>query len=126
MSATPAVSPRLSPPQIRTSQIPQQSNAGGIPQPATGQWRSRHCRVGGVALFSVIGRICWVALLAASPALRRSFRQPDHQYRDHRTNCALADGRFLAEVKNDKGQRTVWVRNTATNTETQILGAFAT
>ena len=36
-----------------------------------------------------------------------------------------ADGRFLAEVKNDKGQRTVWVRNTATNTETQILGAFA-
>jgi eukaryotic-like serine/threonine-protein kinase len=35
------------------------------------------------------------------------------------------DGRFLAEVKNDKGQRTVWVRNTATNTDTQILGAFA-
>ncbi len=34
-----------------------------------------------------------------------------------------ADGRFLAEVKNDKGQRTVWVRNTATNTETQTLGA---
>jgi serine/threonine protein kinase len=34
-----------------------------------------------------------------------------------------ADGRFLAEVKNDRGQRTVWVRNTATNTETQILGA---
>jgi len=33
-----------------------------------------------------------------------------------------ADGRFLAEVKNDKGQRTVWVRNTATNTESQILG----
>ena len=36
-----------------------------------------------------------------------------------------ADGRFLAEVKNDKGQRTLWVRNTATNTETQILSAFA-
>jgi eukaryotic-like serine/threonine-protein kinase len=34
------------------------------------------------------------------------------------------DGRFLAEVKNDKGQRTLWVRNTATNTDTQILGAF--
>jgi serine/threonine protein kinase len=33
-----------------------------------------------------------------------------------------ADGRFLAEVKNDKGQHTVWVRNTATNTEAQILG----
>jgi len=35
------------------------------------------------------------------------------------------DGRFLAEVKNDKGQRTLWLRNTATNTDTQILGAFA-
>jgi Tol biopolymer transport system component len=36
-----------------------------------------------------------------------------------------ADGRFLAEVKNDKTQRTLWVRNTATNTETEILSAFA-
>ncbi len=34
------------------------------------------------------------------------------------------DGRFLAEVKNEKGERTLWVRNTATNTDTQILGAF--
>jgi len=36
-----------------------------------------------------------------------------------------ADGRFLAEVKNDKGQRTLWERNVATNTDTQILSAFA-
>ena len=35
-----------------------------------------------------------------------------------------ADGRFLAEVKNDGGRRTLWVRNTATNTDTQILGPF--
>ena len=35
-----------------------------------------------------------------------------------------ADGRFLAEVKNDGGKRTLWVRNTATNTDTQILGPF--
>jgi serine/threonine protein kinase/Tol biopolymer transport system component len=34
------------------------------------------------------------------------------------------DGRFLAEVKNDKGQRTLWLRNIATNTDTQILGAI--
>ncbi len=40
-------------------------------------------------------------------------------------NVALsADGRFLAEVKNDSGKRTLWVRNTATNTDTQILGQF--
>jgi serine/threonine protein kinase len=36
-----------------------------------------------------------------------------------------ADGRFLAEVKNDNGQRTLWVRNMVTNTDTQILEAFA-
>jgi eukaryotic-like serine/threonine-protein kinase len=35
------------------------------------------------------------------------------------------DGKFLAEVKNDSGQRTLWVRNIATNTDTQILTAFA-
>jgi hypothetical protein len=31
------------------------------------------------------------------------------------------DGKFLAEIKNDSGQRTLWVRNIATNTDTQIL-----
>ena len=34
------------------------------------------------------------------------------------------DGKFLAEVKNDVGQRTVWIRNIATNTDTQVLSAF--
>ena len=34
------------------------------------------------------------------------------------------DGKFLAEVKNNGGQRTVWIRNVATNTDTQILSAF--
>jgi serine/threonine protein kinase len=40
-------------------------------------------------------------------------------------NVALSgDGKFLAEVKNDSGQRTLWIRNIATNTDTQILAAF--
>ncbi len=34
------------------------------------------------------------------------------------------DGKFLAEVKNDAEQRSVWIRNMATNTDTQILSAF--
>ncbi|MGA9243506.1 MAG: protein kinase [Silvibacterium sp.] len=34
------------------------------------------------------------------------------------------DGKFLAEVKNDAGLRTVWIRDLASNTDTQILGAF--
>jgi len=36
-----------------------------------------------------------------------------------------SDGKFLAEVKNDGGQRTLWIRNIATNTDTQILAPFA-
>jgi serine/threonine protein kinase/Tol biopolymer transport system component len=36
-----------------------------------------------------------------------------------------SDGKFLAEVKNDAGQRTLWIRNIATNTDTQILSPFA-
>ncbi len=40
-------------------------------------------------------------------------------------NVALSgDGKFLAEVKNDAGLRTLWIRNIATNTDTQILAAF--
>ena len=40
-------------------------------------------------------------------------------------NVALSgDGKFLAEVKNGAGQRTLWIRNIATNTDTQILAAF--
>src|SRR5580698_3439007 len=31
-----------------------------------------------------------------------------------------SDGKFLAKVKNDAGQRTVWIRSLATNTDTQI------
>ena len=34
------------------------------------------------------------------------------------------DGKLLAEVKNENGQRTLWVRNIATNTDTQILTPF--
>jgi eukaryotic-like serine/threonine-protein kinase len=34
------------------------------------------------------------------------------------------DGKFLAEVKNGAGQRTLWIRNIATNTDTQILAPF--
>jgi eukaryotic-like serine/threonine-protein kinase len=39
--------------------------------------------------------------------------------------ASSSDGRFLAEVKNDNGERTVWIRSVATNTDTQILGGFA-
>ena len=51
-----------------------------------------------------------------------------HQMTDGGNIEAVAmssDGRYLAEVKNDKGQRTLWVRNIPTSTEAEILPAFA-
>jgi eukaryotic-like serine/threonine-protein kinase len=40
-------------------------------------------------------------------------------------NVAMSpDGRYLAEIKNIKGQQTLWVRNIPTNTDAQILPAF--
>ena len=40
-------------------------------------------------------------------------------------NVAMSpDGRYLAEIKSDKGQQTLWVRNIPTNTDAQVLPAF--
>jgi dipeptidyl aminopeptidase/acylaminoacyl peptidase len=67
--------------------------------------------------------ICRLAFLASSAALRFVYRQPDHQCGTIEHVALSADGKFLAEVKNDNGQRTLWLKNTATNTDTQILSA---
>jgi len=40
-------------------------------------------------------------------------------------NVAMSpDGRYLAEIKSDKGQQTLWVRNIPTSTDAQVLPAF--
>ncbi|MFY9938630.1 MAG: protein kinase, partial [Silvibacterium sp.] len=40
-------------------------------------------------------------------------------------NVAMSpDGRYLAEIKSNKGQQTLWVRNIPTNTDAQVLPAF--
>jgi serine/threonine protein kinase len=82
----------------------------------------------------VVAAVILVALAAASYAGWRFWPRPVpftsislSQITNTGTlqNIALsADGKFLAEVKNDNGQRTLWVRNIATNTDTQILTAF--
>ena len=61
-----------------------------------------HYRVGGGGR-SRDCRICGLAFLAASPALRRSLRGTDHQYRDHRKNCSLS--RWTLPRRSEKRQR---------------------
>ncbi len=100
----------------------QVASSPGIHWVATSKPRGRAIAVAVIAILVAVGFLGWRLWPRTRPFASVSVNQI--------TNIGTielialsADGRFLAEVKNDKGQRTVWVRNTATNTETQILGA---
>ena len=123
----PAVSatspPAASSPQIQTSQNPQESNAGGIAAPAAGQWRRPSVALAVLVVLGIAGFVGWRFWPRPGPSPSVSVEQITNIGTIEKIALS-ADARFLAEVKNDKGQRTLWVRNTATNTETQVLGAF--
>jgi eukaryotic-like serine/threonine-protein kinase len=123
-AAVPATSPpAASPPQIQTSQNPQDSNAGRIGVPAAGQRRKLTVALAVLAVLGIAGFVGWRFWPRPRPFAAVSVEQITNIGSIEKIALS-ADARFLAEVKNDKGQRTLWVRNTATNTETQVLGAF--
>jgi serine/threonine protein kinase/Tol biopolymer transport system component len=128
VAATPAVPPTsppaASPPQIQTSQNPQESNAGGIAAPGAGQGRRPTVALAVLVVLGIAGFVGWRFWPRPRPFAAVSVEQITNIGTIERIALS-ADGRFLAEVKNDKAQRTLWVRNTATNTETEILSAFA-
>ena len=105
------------------SQNPQESNAGGIAAPAAGQRRRATIALAVLVVLGIAGFVGWRFWPRPRPFAAVSVEQITNIGTIEKIALS-ADGRFLAEVKNDKGQRTVWVRNTATNTETQVLGAF--
>jgi Tol biopolymer transport system component/tRNA A-37 threonylcarbamoyl transferase component Bud32 len=119
---TPAV-PATSSPQIQTAQSPQASNAGGIAAPAAGLGRRAIVALTVLIVLGIAGFLGWRLWPRSRPFAAVSVEQITH-IGSIEEIALSADARFLVEVKNDKGQRTVWVRNTATNTETQVLGAF--
>jgi dipeptidyl aminopeptidase/acylaminoacyl peptidase len=121
--AGPAATPPASPPQTQTSQSPQESNAGGIAAPAAGRGRRLTVALAVLAVLGIAGFVGWRFWPRSRPFAAVSVEQITNIGTIEKIALS-ADGRFLAEVKNDKGQRTVWVRNIATNTETQVLGAF--
>jgi serine/threonine protein kinase/Tol biopolymer transport system component len=121
--AVPATSPlATSSPQIQTLQKPQESNAGSIAVPAVGQRRRATFLLAVLAVLGIAGFVGWRFWPRPRPFAAGSVEQITNIGSIEKIALS-ADARFLAEVKNDKGQRTLWVRNTATNTETQILGA---
>jgi eukaryotic-like serine/threonine-protein kinase len=125
--ATPTVPttspPAAFPPQIQTSQNPQESNAGGIAAPAAGRGRRATIALAVLVVLGIAGFVGWRFWPRPRPFAAVSVEQITNIGSIEKIALS-ADARFLAEVKNDKGQRTLWVRNTATNTETQVLGAF--
>jgi eukaryotic-like serine/threonine-protein kinase len=121
--AAPAATRPASPPQTQTSQNPQESNAGGIAAPAAGRRRRATIALAVLAVLGIAGFVGWRFWPRSRPFAAVSVEQITNIGTIERIALS-ADGRFLAEVKNEKGQRTLWVRNTATNTETQIPGAF--
>lgn len=117
-----ALPPAASPPQIQTSQNLQDSNAGRVGAPAAGQWRRLAVALAVLTVLGIAGFVGWRFWPRPRPFAAVSVEQITNIGSIEKIALS-ADARFLAEVKNDKGQRTLWVRNTATNTETQVLGA---
>jgi eukaryotic-like serine/threonine-protein kinase len=118
--AVPATSPpAASPPQTQTSENLQESNAGGI---AAGHGRSATVALAVLMILLIAGFVGWRFWPRPLPFAAVSVDQITH-IGSIEEIALSADARFLAEVKNDKGQHTVWVRNIATNTETEVLGA---
>ena len=115
--------PAAAAPQIQTSQSPQESSAGNIAAPAAGQRRRATVALAVLAILGIAGFVGWRFWPHPRPFAAVSVEQITNIGTIEKIALS-ADGRFLAEVKNDKGQRTVWVRNIATNTETQVLDAF--
>jgi eukaryotic-like serine/threonine-protein kinase len=97
------------------------SSKGSIGSTARNSWRLAIACV----MVLAVGFAAWWFWPRAKPFSSISVNQVTNVGTIERIALS-AEGRFLAEVKNDNGQRTLWVRNTATNTDAQILGAIAT
>jgi len=95
----------------------------GIAPPAAKKTPIVAIALGALLLLAVAGFAAWRLWPRAVPFTSISLSQITNT--GTLENVALSgDGKFLAEVKNGAGQRTLWIRNIATNTDTQILAAF--
>ena len=92
----------------------------GIAPPPANRSRTLPAALIVLAVVVTAGLFGW-RLWPACAAIFFDVCKPDYEYGDPERIALSGDGKFLAEVKNDAGQRTVWIRNLATNTDTQIL-----
>jgi eukaryotic-like serine/threonine-protein kinase len=119
--------PPLAPPSgsvsgVSDSQSPGAVSVAGVVPPPAKKSRSLAIGLGAFVLLAAAGFAAWRLWPRAVPFTSISLSQITNT--GTLENVALSgDGKFLAEVKNDAGQRTLWIRNIATNTDTQILTA---
>ena len=104
---------------------PLQTGSGSVSAIATApakKSRALAIGCGALVLLAVAGFAAWRLWPRAVPYTSIALSQITNT--GTMENVAISgDGKFLAEVKNDAGQRTLWIRNIATNTDTQILTA---
>jgi eukaryotic-like serine/threonine-protein kinase len=117
----PAAPPSGSVSGVSDSQSPRALSVAGVAPPPAKKSRSFAIGLGAFVLLAA-GFAAWRLWPRAVPFTSISLSQITNT--GTLENVALSgDGKFLAEVKNDAGQRTLWIRNIATNTDTQILTA---
>ena len=100
------------------------ASAAAIAPPAAKRSRALPVAIIALALLAAAGFAAWRLWPRPVPFTTVALSQITNTGTLERIALS-GDGKFLAEVKNDAGQRTLWVRNIATNTDTQILTAFA-
>jgi eukaryotic-like serine/threonine-protein kinase len=106
----------------------QRKSTGGsleitITQPRAKKSRARPIAVIVLAFLAAAGFVLWRLWPRPEPFSSVSVSQITNE--GTLENVALSrDGKLLAEVKSEAGKRTVWVRNIATNTDTQLLASF--
>jgi eukaryotic-like serine/threonine-protein kinase len=117
-----SASPPLAPPSGSGSGFssPGSGSVAGIVSPPARKSRALAIGLGALVLLAAVAFVAWRMWPRAVPFSSISLSQITNT--GTLENVALSgDGKFLAEVKSDAGQRTLWIRNIATNTDTQIL-----
>jgi serine/threonine protein kinase/Tol biopolymer transport system component len=132
-AVTPSGAGSTSPPSGPVTPVPGSSGSGhpaapisatGIAPPETKKSRALPIAVVALLVLAAAGFLAWRLWPRPVPFTTVSLSQITNTGTLERVALS-GDGKFLAEVKNDGGQRTLWIRNIATNTDTQILAPFA-